>query len=68
MQGDALSLEDQPPMKASGKNAVPPRKKKQDAGRDVKEREMGDALRSVYDRTVQETVPDEFLDLLSKLD
>lgn len=29
---------------------------------------MGDALRSVYDRTVKEEVPDEFLDLLSKLD
>ena len=29
---------------------------------------MGDALRSVYDRTVQEAVPDDLLDLLSKLD
>ena len=29
---------------------------------------MGDALRSVYQVTVQESVPDEFLDLLGKLD
>lgn len=37
-------------------------------GREVREREMGDALRSVYDTAVQEQVPDEFLDLLNKLD
>ncbi|WP_375402918.1 NepR family anti-sigma factor [uncultured Sphingomonas sp.] len=35
---------------------------------DVREREMGEALRSVYDEAVQESVPDELLDLLSKLD
>ena len=29
---------------------------------------MGAALRSVYQQTVEEAVPDEFLDLLSKLD
>lgn len=34
----------------------------------AQERDMGDALRSVYDRTVQEAVPDDLLDLLSKLD
>lgn len=28
---------------------------------------MGSALRSVYQRTVEEEVPDEFLDLLGKL-
>lgn len=28
---------------------------------------MGSALRSVYQRTVEEDVPDEFLDLLGKL-
>lgn len=33
-----------------------------------RDREMGDALRSVYDKAVQESVPDEMLDLLSKLD
>jgi hypothetical protein len=34
----------------------------------ARDREMGDALRSVYDKAVQEAVPDEMLDLLSKLD
>jgi len=34
----------------------------------VRDREMGEALRSVYDKAVQESVPDEMLDLLSKLD
>lgn len=29
---------------------------------------MGEALRSVYDKAVQEAVPDDLLDLLSKLD
>lgn len=29
---------------------------------------MGSALRSVYQRTVEETIPPEMLDLLSKLD
>ena len=30
--------------------------------------QMGAALRSVYQKTVEEAVPDEMLDLLSKLD
>ena len=34
----------------------------------ARDREMGEALRSVYDKAVQESVPDEMLDLLSKLD
>lgn len=29
---------------------------------------MGDALRSVYQQAVEEKVPNEFLDLLGKLD
>lgn len=29
---------------------------------------MGEALRSVYQKTVEESIPAEFLDLLSKLD
>lgn len=32
-----------------------------------KDRDMGSALRSAYQRTVDETVPDSMLDLLSKL-
>ncbi|PAX08695.1 hypothetical protein CKY28_04820 [Sphingomonas lenta] len=67
MQGDALSLEDKP-AKAPARKASPARTRKHGDGHEAKEREMGDALRSVYDRTVQEEVPDEFLDLLSKLD
>ena len=32
-----------------------------------KDRDMGSALRSVYQRTVEEAVPDDLLDLLGKL-
>ncbi len=42
-----------------------PAKRKRDAVRDAS---VGAALRSVYSQTVDETVPAEFLDLLSKLD
>lgn len=58
-----LEVDNKPPADAPGKRPT--------AGRgdgDGKERDMGDALRSVYDRTVQEAVPDDLLDLLSKLD
>jgi len=33
-----------------------------------KDRDMGAALRTVYQKTVDETIPPEMLDLLSKLD
>ncbi len=33
-----------------------------------KNRDMGSALRSVYQKTVDETVPDDILSLLGKLD
>jgi hypothetical protein len=33
-----------------------------------KDRDMGAALRSVYQKTIDETIPPEMLDLLSKLD
>ena len=33
-----------------------------------KDRDMGAALRSVYQKTVDETVPTDLLDLLGKLD
>ena len=33
-----------------------------------KDRDMGAALRTVYQRTVEETIPPEMLDLLGKLD
>jgi hypothetical protein len=35
---------------------------------DSGERDTGAALRSVYQKTIEEAVPDEMLDLLSKLD
>ncbi|MEG3084876.1 NepR family anti-sigma factor [Sphingomonas sp. PB2P12] len=33
-----------------------------------KDQQMGSALRSVYQKTVDEAVPDDLLDLLGKLD
>ncbi len=33
-----------------------------------KDRDMGAALRNVYQRTVDEAIPDDLLDLLGKLD
>ena len=54
--------------KTPGGAAVERSAGKQGSARPDRDRDMGDALRSVYDRTVQESVPDEMLDLLSKLD
>lgn len=34
---------------------------------EAKDRQMGTALRSVYQRTVEEQIPDDLLDLLGKL-
>ncbi|MEH3157580.1 MAG: NepR family anti-sigma factor [Sphingomonas taxi] len=41
--------------------------KKSPAKVQSKDRDMGAALRSAYQRTVDESVPDEMLDLLNKL-
>ncbi|MCP3734830.1 hypothetical protein M9979_08095 [Sphingomonas sp. RP10(2022)] len=41
--------------------------KKSPARVQSKDRDMGAALRSAYQRTVDEHVPDEMLDLLNKL-
>ena len=46
----------------SGQN--PPREK---GGRKQRASELGRALRSIYDDTLRENVPDDFLDLLGKL-
>ena len=46
-------------MIGSGKQPNSPRKKRT--------AELGRALRSVYDDTLRESVPDEFTDLLGKL-
>ncbi len=43
-------------------------KPKQQADQTQRDAAMGAALRTVYQKTVEESVPDEFLDLLSKLD
>lgn len=60
VQGDALNLDNKTPAKKPGVG--------RQGGEAVRDREMGEALRSVYDKAVQESVPDEMLDLLSKLD
>jgi hypothetical protein len=59
VQGEVLSFGDDTP-KNSG---VKPGKKTGD-----KDQQMGSALRSVYQKTVDEAVPDEMLALLGKLD
>jgi hypothetical protein len=51
---------------AENKNTKP--KATPPASKRLSEPQMGQALRSVYQKTVEEAVPDEFLDLLSKLD
>jgi hypothetical protein len=38
-----------------------------DRGRRTRSGDLGRALRSVYDDTLRETVPDDFLNLLGKL-
>lgn len=41
--------------------------KKSPAKVQSKDRDMGSALRSAYQKTIEEQVPDEMLDLLNKL-
>lgn len=48
-----------------GGASKPVRRRKGDPVRDAN---VGAALRSVYSQTVDEPIPNEFLDLLSKLD
>ncbi len=63
---DRLAQEDESVTPANdlgeGKPAL---RRKGDAARDAN---VGAALRSVYSQTVDEPIPNEFLDLLSKLD
>lgn len=51
-----------PAMKAKKTKPTPAKKRGKRAG------DIGRALRSVYDETLRENVPDDFLDLLGKLD
>jgi hypothetical protein len=53
---------------SSGKDTPKPLLKRSAAPVGTTDRDMGAALRTVYQETVEETVPDEFLDLLGKLD
>ncbi len=50
---------------ANDVGAAKPRRRKGDNARDAN---VGVALRSVYSQTVDEPIPNEFMDLLSKLD
>ncbi|MEG3165042.1 NepR family anti-sigma factor [Sphingomonas sp. PB2P19] len=59
VQGEVLSFGDD----TRKKTAMKPVKKGGD-----KDQQMGSALRSVYQKTVDEAVPDEMLALLGKLD
>jgi len=58
-QGDMLELPSDKDRKTSSK--------KSPAKVQSKDRDMGAALRSAYQRTIEESVPDEMLDLLNKL-
>ena len=44
------------------------KRRRSDAGPGSNEPQIGEALRSVYDRTVSEAIPSEMLDLLGRLD
>ena len=54
-----------PPEAVNGKAA---KRRRSDTGRTKNEPQIGDALRSVYDRTVGEAIPDDLLALLGRLD
>ena len=45
-----------------------PVKKKGSTAVQSKDRDMGAALRSIYQKTIDEPVPEEFVSLLGKLD
>lgn len=68
-RGEISTLTSGKDLKASGTRpdsgtASDPKKPAKVQGKD---RDMGSALRSAYQKTVDETVPDEMMDLLSKL-
>jgi len=57
----AKDLAHEPDPKPKAADSKPKRPKGAD-------RDMGDALRSIYQRTVEENIPGEMLSLLGKLD
>ncbi len=63
----AAGQDDAKKRKAKRPAVVPVHGDRDTAARDTTGRDMGQALRSIYQRTVDEEVPDEFLDLLGKL-
>ncbi len=66
IRGVGLSIEDdQNGGPAREPQPKPMKRKRVDSARDVN---VGAALRSVYTETVNESVPNEFMDLLRKLD
>jgi hypothetical protein len=71
VRGDILSFADDKDGHRRRKSSRPPDSDAASASRSKKKRsdsgEIGDALRSIYDRTVSENIPREMLDLLGKL-
>ena len=56
------------PLAKDGRGKASPRRPKRgEPGGRAKTGDVGRALRSVYDHTLREDVPDDFLDLLGKL-
>jgi hypothetical protein len=68
VQGDALTLSKNPPAETPSGRAGNSRQSSDRTEAAGADRDAGTALRSVYQQTVEEAVPDEMLDLLSKLD
>jgi hypothetical protein len=62
-QGEELSSSDDKPGRASGRATTKPK-----SAPPSREQEMGHALRSVYQKAVDERIPDDLMDLLGKLD
>jgi len=60
-----LAKEEQSGMPANNSGGKAIKRRRGEAGRDTS---VGAALRSVYSQTVDEPIPNEFLDLLNKLD
>lgn len=63
--GMAADMASQAP--AGGDDALTDQALTGDAGHDGKTQLIGDALKSVYQRTLEEDIPDDFLDLLKQL-
>jgi hypothetical protein len=49
------------------KKATPPKASEDKKGRKQRASDIGRALRTIYDDTLRESVPDDFSDLLGKL-